>query len=102
MSLQSQITEYLKTNGPSPITKIAHTLGTSVGYVRTQLKAMEYTGAICRVDDRAPIYYQINPVSPAAILDKEIKQAKRILMAKPNDNDDAIAKVIKKVPKSNW
>jgi predicted ArsR family transcriptional regulator len=100
MSFQSQLVELLKEEKSATVVKIASNLGASVGYVRTQLKALEYAGTIERVDDRTPIYYQLSPTSPVAIYAQEVKEAKDKLMNGNSKNE--LIKFLKEKPKSEW
>lgn len=103
MSFQTQLVEYLKENGQAPITKIAHNLGTSVGYVRTQLRALEYAGTIERVDERTPIYYRLSPNSPIALLAERIENAeKALLLPGEKTKSDPVLSAIKAFPKAKW
>ena len=100
-SFQNDLVDYLKANGASPIIKIASNLGTSVGYVRTQLKALEYAGTIRRVDERTPIYYEISPESATAKYDKEITLIKEKLLGDKEPRNEILA-CIWNMSKAEW
>lgn len=104
MSFSSQLIKDLTPSGEKgmPILEIVRMSGASEGYVRNQLRAMESAGTIERVDNRVPIYYRINPKSPAMRHKEAVDNAKKTLLAPIADNEHPMLKIIKKQNKGTW
>lgn len=98
MRTQEAIIELIEKE-PLPVNKIASHLAISEGYIRTALKAMELSGLVEKVDNRLPYYYR---VSVGNDISKQVKQAKRVILAPENENNDWVVKGIRKTPKANW
>lgn len=108
MSFTNTVIE-LTANEPLQATDIASKTALSIGYVRTQLRLMELSGVIERVDNRTPIFYRPSANSSVAMrmaetarIQEAVDNAKRALQTPLTEDENSLLKMIKKTPKGNW
>lgn len=86
---------------PMGVKDIVSKLNVSETYVRGQIKLMEETGRIEKVDLRYPYIYRVPPNSPVIKHREQLASAKADLISK-DESKNAFAKVIKAYPKKDW
>src|SRR5215217_7090616 len=75
--------------------------GASEGYVRNQLRYMEQTGLIERVDNRTPIYFRVSPNSPIRKHEQRIAEYKQRLIT-GDAKGNAVLTLVLSNPKKEW
>lgn len=99
MSFTNTVIHLLKDENLS-VNAIAAKTGLSINYVRVQLRFMEQSGVIEKVDERLPIIYKVSPTNMLVRNADAIANAKKDLLSDNGDND--MGKFIKKFPKKYW
>ena len=102
MSFQTQVMDLLADKSMST-NDIHRNVGMSLNYVRTQLRMMEASNLISRVDDRTPVIYKISDNNPIIKNREAINKRKQQLMKPLDTNKDGeFIQLIKREAKSDW
>lgn len=86
---------------PMTIADLANETRLSNSYVRAQIKILEATGKLERVDERQPFMYRVPTESP--FLRYRDKVAKyRDILGNDSKTDNSFVTLIRKAPKDQW
>lgn len=86
---------------PLSVAKLSTDTGLSASYLRSQIKLLEVTGRIERVDDRMPYIYRVPATSPFLQYRDKVSKYREIL-ARDGDSDNSFVKLLRKAPKEHW
>lgn len=100
-SFQLQVFELLEAK-PSSVMDIVEATKLSESYVRGQLKLMEETGRVEKVDERLPYVYRIPEDSPVVVMKQKVKEYKKLLLSPTTETDKTLVIQLRAVPKAQW
>lgn len=100
-SFQLQVMELLETK-PASIIDIMEATKLSESYIRGQIKLMEETGRVEKVDERLPYMYRIPEDSPVVVMKQKVKEYKKLLMNPTTETDKTLVVQLRAVPKAQW
>lgn len=100
-SFQLQVMELLETK-PASIVDIMEATKLSESYIRGQIKLMEETGRVEKVDERLPYMYRIPEDSPVVVMKQKVKEYKKLLMNPTTETDKTLVVQLRAVPKAQW
>lgn len=86
---------------PMTIADLANETRFSTSYIRAQIKILEATGKIERVDNRQPFIYRVPTTSPFLQYRDKVAKYKEIL-GNEAKTDNSFVQLIRKAPKSQW
>lgn len=86
---------------PMTIADLANETRFSSSYVRAQLKILEATGRLEKVDSRMPFMYRVPLNSPFLAHRDRISKYREIL-GQGKESDNSFVKLIRKAPKADW
>lgn len=86
---------------PMGVKDIVQELGASESYIRNQIKLLEETDRVEKVDQRFPYMYRVPKDSPVLKHKAAVTKAKADLMSS-DESANPFVKVIKKAPRKDW
>ena len=85
---------------PKSIQDLIYDTGLSMSFIRLQLKYLEASAQVEKVDDRVPYLYRIPTTSPR-MRQRELISLYRVKILEM-DKDNSIVKMLSQAPKNQW